>query len=195
MRNRSRYFTIRPVARATFVGSSTMSNSLRLSRSCRRRRWRISCRAWGRGRSQQFYASPRRSCFIYCAEIGRFLVERRAAQRLERRLRSGSIRGITLSRSGRLGLPLLRLLSALTIFFYPPLFYAIQAVAYAALGVSHAAAQGTESLVWRSAWGLCAGEEFLKPLALGAALALMGDVQSGFVGAPGDVGCAGFGAG
>src|ERR1700744_4800445 len=35
---------------------------------------------------------------------------------------------------------------ALTIFFSPPLFYAIEAVAYAVFGVSHAVAQGTESL-------------------------------------------------
>lgn len=66
---------------------------------------------------------------------------------------------------------------ALTIFFYPPLFYLLEAGAYALLGVSHAVAQGTESLfvLMLGLGGFALARKFMTPLAaIGAALALIG---------------------
>jgi hypothetical protein len=69
---------------------------------------------------------------------------------------------------------------ALTIFFYPPLFYVLLAAAYAVFGVSHAVAQGLES-AFVLALGLGAfalARRFMSPTAaLGAALALLGAPQ------------------
>lgn len=66
---------------------------------------------------------------------------------------------------------------ALTIFFYPPLFYALMAVGYALFGVSPAVAQGLESafVLMAALGGYALARKFMSPLAaIGAALALVG---------------------
>lgn len=66
---------------------------------------------------------------------------------------------------------------ALTILFYPPLFYGVLALAYAALGFSHPVAQGTV-LACAAAMGwlyFCWARRYLPPLwALAAGLLLIG---------------------
>lgn len=74
---------------------------------------------------------------------------------------------------------------ALTIFFYPPIFYVFLAVAYALFGVSHAVAQGVESaFVLVAALGAYAvARRFVRPAAaIGVALALAGAPELGLWG-------------
>jgi len=66
---------------------------------------------------------------------------------------------------------------ALTIFFYPPLFYVLTAAAYVPFGVSHAVAQGVESafVLALGLGGFALARKFMHPVAaIGAGLALIG---------------------
>src|SRR5581483_833641 len=69
---------------------------------------------------------------------------------------------------------------ALTVFFYPPLFYLLEGLGYAVFGVSHAVAQGLESAFVLAAalGGFALARKFMSaPAALGAALALIAAPQ------------------
>jgi hypothetical protein len=72
---------------------------------------------------------------------------------------------------------------ALTILFYPPLFYAVEAVAYLCFGVSHLAAQGTVAafvlLLAASTYGI-ARQILPRWSAVGAALLLIGAPEIAF---------------
>jgi hypothetical protein len=70
--------------------------------------------------------------------------------------------------------------TALTVFFYPPLFYLLLAIGYALFGVSHAVAQGLESAFVLAAalGGFALARKFMSaPAALGAGLALIAAPQ------------------
>lgn len=69
---------------------------------------------------------------------------------------------------------------ALTVFFYPPLFYLLLAVGYALFGVSHAVAQGLESafVLMTALGGFALARKFMSaPAAIGAGLALIAAPQ------------------
>ncbi len=69
---------------------------------------------------------------------------------------------------------------ALTVFFYPPLFYLLEGVGYGVFGVSHAVAQGLESafVLMAALGGFALARKFMSaPAALGAALALIAAPQ------------------
>jgi 4-amino-4-deoxy-L-arabinose transferase-like glycosyltransferase len=72
---------------------------------------------------------------------------------------------------------------ALTIFFYPPLFYGVEAIVFALFGVSHAAAQATVSLftvVLGTASYAFVRLNFPRWSALGASLLVIGGPEAAF---------------